>query len=118
MFEKLAKFRLLRARRLAPGPRHIVPANDNEHGVNRPDRHQYRAGRSLACRWTFDHGLTCRWEVQGTREPNPLLVDEPSPDVLIHTTVFVPSYEGKTQAALDDGLRPAPDAPNLLHARH
>ena len=118
MLEKLAKFRLLRVRRLALRPRRMVPANDNRHGVNRPDRSQVRARPSLACRWTFDQGLTCRWEVEGTRQPNPLLADDRSPDVRIHTTVSAPSYEGKTQAALDDGSWPAPDAPNLLHARH
>jgi hypothetical protein len=95
MFEKLAKFRLLGAARPASGPRRMVPANDNRHGVNRPDRSRYRARPNLACRWTFDQGLTCRWEVAGTRQPNPLLVDEPLPDGLIHTTVFGPSYEGK-----------------------
>jgi hypothetical protein len=110
MFEKLAKFRLLGAVRPASGPRRMVPANDNRHGVNRPDRSRYRASPNLACRWTFDQGLTCRWEVAGTRQPNPLLVDEPLPDGLIHTTVFGPSYEGKgasgTGRPIEAGSRP------------
>jgi hypothetical protein len=87
MFEKIAKFRLLRARRAAPD--RSAPANDNRRGA-------VQAGRrpQLVCRWSFDQGPHCRWEVAGPQEPNPLLADEPPAGGRIHTSVFVLSYDG------------------------
>jgi len=73
MFEKIAKFRLLGARRMAPEPSQIVPANDNLLGGGRPGRHR----PSLVCRWTFDQGPRCHWEVVGEHATNPLLTDQP-----------------------------------------
>jgi hypothetical protein len=71
MFEKIAKFRLLRARRAAP--EHSLPANDNRRSAVQLGRRRPR----LVCRWSFDQGPSCRWEVAGPQEPNPLLADEP-----------------------------------------
>lgn len=72
MFEKIAKFRMLRARRMAPASLQLVPANDNRIGAIRPGRRRPR----LVCRWTFDQGPSCRWEIAAPQEANPLLADE------------------------------------------
>jgi hypothetical protein len=115
MFEKIAKFRLPRARRMAPEPRQIVPANDNQRGAGRSGRHR----PSLVCRWTFDQGPSCHWEIEGGRGPNPLLADEPPADEPIHITVSVPSYDkpdAKRRQARGCSL--VSIAPNLLHAHH
>jgi len=71
MFEKIAKFRLLRARRVAP--ERSRPANDNRPGAVRPGRRRPQ----LICRWSFDHGPRCRWEIAGRQEAQPVLPDEP-----------------------------------------
>jgi len=80
MFEKIAKFRLLRARRAAPAPERSEPANDNRPGAVRPGRRRPR----LICRWSFDRGPGCHWEIAdpqiaGLQEANPLLAEEPPP---------------------------------------
>ena len=75
MFEKIAKFRLLPARRVAPAPERRVPANDNRRGAARPGRRRPQ----LVCRWSFDQGPSCRWEIAGPQEANPLLAEEPPP---------------------------------------
>ena len=109
MFEKIAKFRLLRAGRVAPALEQRVPANDNRHGATRPGRRRPQ----LVCRWTFDQGLTCRWEIGGPQGTNPLLADEPPADGThshncLRTVV--------RRAGRDRGL--SPTAPNLLLVRH
>jgi hypothetical protein len=71
MFEKIAKFRLLRARRAAPD--RSAPANDNCRGTDRAGRRRPQ----LVCRWSFDQGPNCRWEIAGPQGGNPLLADEP-----------------------------------------
>ena len=71
MFERIAKFRLLRARRVAHA--RSVPANRNLRGIVRPARRRPQ----LVCRWSFDQGPRCRWEIAGRQEAPPLLADEP-----------------------------------------
>ena len=87
MFEKIAKFRLLRARRAAPD--RSAPANDNRRGAVDAGRRRPQ----LVCRWSFDQGPHCSWEIAGPQRGNPLLADEPRQG-RIHTTVFVLSYDG------------------------
>jgi hypothetical protein len=69
MFQKLAKFRLVRSLGLVPGRRAAMPANDNLPGGLRPRRAPSRAPRSksrpLICRWSLIDGstqLVCRWQ--------------------------------------------------------
>jgi len=71
MFEKIAKFRLLRARRVAPD--RSLAANDNRRGAERPGHRRPQ----LVCRWSFDQGPHCRWEIAGPQGGNPLPADEP-----------------------------------------
>ena len=110
MFEKIAKFRLLRARRTAPD--RSVAANDNRHGIIRPGRHRPQ----LVCRWSFDQGPHCRWEIAGPQDGNPLLADEPSAAAPSHNcrrTVVRPAGRDRVRQQ----SRPV-IAPNLLQARH
>jgi hypothetical protein len=100
MFEKIAKFRLLRARRAAPD--RSAPANDNRRGAVDAGRRRPQ----LVCRWSFDQGPHCSWEIAGPQRGNPLLADEPRQG-RIHTTVFVLSYDGP--GAIGSGTRPARD---------
>jgi hypothetical protein len=109
MFEKIAKFRLLRTRRTAPD--RSAAANDNRRGAVQPGRRRPQ----LICRWSFDQGPSCRWEVAGPQGGDPLLADEP-PAGRIHTTVFVLSYDGRARSG--QATRSALIAPNLLQARH
>ena len=111
MFEKIAKFRLLQARRAAPD--RSAPANDNRRGAVQP------GGRrpQLVCRWSFDQGPHCRWEVAGPQEPNPLLAGEqPLGEPRSHNCLrTVVRRAGRDRA----GKRGLPAiAPNLLQARH
>jgi hypothetical protein len=69
MFQKLAKFRLVRSLGLAPGRRGAMPANDNLPGGLQPKRAPSREprskSRSLTCRWSLIDGgtqLVCRWQ--------------------------------------------------------
>ena len=69
MFQKLAKFQLVRSLGLAPGRRRAMPANDNLPGGQRPKRVPSREprskSRSLICRWSLSDGgtqLVCRWQ--------------------------------------------------------
>jgi hypothetical protein len=108
MFEKIAKFRLLQTRRAAPD--RSAPANDNRRGAVQPSRRRPQ----LVCRWSFDQGPHCRWEVAGPQQTNPLLANEPPGR--IHTTVFVLSYDGRARSG--QATRSALIAPNLLQVRH
>ena len=111
MFEKIAKFRLLRARRVAP--ERSMAANDNRPSAVRPGRRRPQ----LVCRWSFDHGPRCRWEIAGPQDAKPLLADEPPAGAFTQLS----SYCRTTSR-----LRPVPGngpgatlaAPNLLQARH
>jgi hypothetical protein len=68
MFERLAEFRLVRARRIAPGPRGaIMPCNDNLPGFRRPAEAGQRRSPTpvLACHWFDRNGrLECRWQAE------------------------------------------------------
>ena len=111
MFEKIAKFRLLRARRTPPD--RSAPANDNRRGAVQPGHRRPQ----LVCRWSFDQEPHCRWEVAGPQEPNPLLAGEPPAGGphshnCLRTVVRPAGRDGVRQRGL-----PA-IAPNLLQARH
>jgi hypothetical protein len=95
MFENLAKFPLLRARRPAPRPQHAVSANDNRPDLGQPNRRSRRP--VMVCRWTLDQsqGLTSHWDIEAAPEPNPPRAEEPPSGLRIHTTVFVLSYHGQ-----------------------
>lgn len=113
MTTKFAKLRLLGARRLAPNGTAFAPANDNRRDVGWPARRR----PTLVCRWVFDGGLVCRWEAVDAPSADPVLDEEPSSEG-IHTSVFVLSYEGKSETAPLAGHRPGRRGPNLLQARH
>lgn len=114
MFERIAKFRLLRAQRMAPAPERSVPANDNRPGAVEPGRRR----SPLVCRWSFDQGPSCRWEIAGPQGPNPLLAEEP-PEAGTFTQLS--SYRRTTnrpRPASGNGRGLSPTSPNLLQARH
>jgi hypothetical protein len=111
MFEKIAKFRLLRARRTPPD--RSAPANDNRRGAVQPGHRRPQ----LVCRWSFDQEPHCRWEVAGPQEPNPLLAGEPPAGGphshnCLRTVVRRTGRDWVRQRGL------ASIAPNLLQARH
>jgi hypothetical protein len=65
MFKRLAKFRILEPRRVAPGLRKTMPANDNLPGFRRAGRPRRIRSRVLVCRWFLADGgtrLGCRWQ--------------------------------------------------------
>jgi hypothetical protein len=67
MFKRLAKFRLLESRRLAPGLRKAMPANDNLPGFRRPGGPRRIRSQVLVCHWSpVDGGtrLGCRWQAE------------------------------------------------------
>ncbi len=68
MFTKLAEFRLVQSRRVAPGPRQaIMHSNDNLPGFRRPAAAGKRRPPSpaLACHWFLRNGrLQCRWQAE------------------------------------------------------
>jgi hypothetical protein len=62
MFKRLAKFRLLEPRGIAPGLREAMPANDNLLGFRRPGGERRIPSPALACHWFNRNGrLECRW---------------------------------------------------------
>lgn len=65
MFKRLAKFRLLEPRRIAPGLRAATPANDNLPGFRRAGRLRRIRSQVLVCHWFMADGgtrLGCRWQ--------------------------------------------------------
>jgi hypothetical protein len=65
MFKRLAKFRLLEPRRIAPGLRAATPANDNLPGFRRAGRPRRIRSEVLVCHWFLLDGgtrLGCRWQ--------------------------------------------------------
>ena len=65
MFKRLAKFRLLEPRRIAPGLREAMPANDNLLGFRRPGGPRRIRSQVLVCHWSLVDGgtrLGCRWQ--------------------------------------------------------
>ena len=110
MFEKIAKFRLLRARRTAPDL--SAPANDNRRGTVQEGRRRPQ----LVCHWSFDQGPHCRWEIAGPRGGNPLLADEPPAGAHSHNCLRTVVRRAGRDGGRQRGL-PA-IAPNLLQARH
>jgi hypothetical protein len=65
MFKRLAKFRLLKPRRTAPGLRDAVPANDNLLVSRRPGGRRPIPSPALVCHWSLTDGgtrLGCRWQ--------------------------------------------------------
>src|SRR5690348_11164417 len=114
MFEKIAKFRLLRARRVAPAPERSVPANDNRPGAVRPGRRRPQ----LVCRWSFDQGPNCRWEIAGPQEANPLLAEEPpAADAFTQLSSYCRTTN-RLRPGSGNGRGLSSTTPNLLQARH
>ena len=65
MFKRLAKFRFLEPRRIAPGRREAMPANDNLPGLRRPGGPRRIRSQVLVCHWFLADGgtrLGCRWQ--------------------------------------------------------
>jgi hypothetical protein len=65
MFKKLAKFRFLEPRGIAPGLREAMPANDNAPGFCRPGGPRRIRSQALVCHWSLVDGgtrLSCRWQ--------------------------------------------------------
>ena len=70
MFEKLAKFRLVKPRRVAPHWLEAVPSNDNMPDRRRPASRRPSPRPVLACHWVFidESRLECRWMVESFDE--------------------------------------------------
>ena len=70
MFEKLAKFRLVRPRRMAPHWLEAVHSNDNTPGRRRAAGRRPSPRPALACHWVFidESRLECRWTVESFDE--------------------------------------------------
>jgi len=81
MFNKIATFRALEARRIAPGPIGAVHSNDNLPGIRRlADGRRARPKLALACHWyLIGGGLECRWEV-ARPDGTPIAGFEPQPE--------------------------------------
>ena len=65
MFKRLAKFRLLKPRRIASGLRDVMPANDNRLVSRRPGGQRRIPSPALVCQWSLTDGgtrLGCRWK--------------------------------------------------------
>jgi hypothetical protein len=74
MFEKLAKFRLVKPRRRVPWLREAMPAIDNLQGFLRPERQRRIPSPVLVCHWSLiDDGtrLGCRWQPEALAETAP-----------------------------------------------
>jgi hypothetical protein len=71
MFKRLAKFWLLKPRRISPGLRDAMPANDNL----LVSRRRRIPSPALACHWSLTDGgtrLGCRWQPE---TPAPTALD-------------------------------------------
>ena len=70
MFEKLAKFRLVKPRRMAPHWLEAVHSNDNTPGRRRAAGRRLSPLPKLACHWVFidESRLECRWRVESLDE--------------------------------------------------
>jgi hypothetical protein len=81
MFERLAKFRFLKPRRMAPGPREAMHSNDNLPGFRRPGGERRIPSPALACHWFDRNGrLECRWLAGTNTDVPPDAVDQrPAP---------------------------------------
>src|SRR5712664_1416109 len=76
MFTRLAEFRLLKPRRMAPHWREPAHSNDNTPGRRRPAGLRRSPRPVLACDWVFidESRLECRWRVESFDETS---VEEP-----------------------------------------
>jgi len=71
MFKRLAKFRFLKPRRIVPGLREAMPANDNLLGFRRPGGQRWIPSRALVCHWSLIDGgtrLGCFWQPEVTAQ--------------------------------------------------
>jgi hypothetical protein len=74
MFEKLAKFRLVKPRRRVPGLREAMPAINNLQNFRRPERQRRIPSPVLVCHWSLIDGgtrLGCRWQPEALAETAP-----------------------------------------------
>jgi hypothetical protein len=85
MFQKLAKFRLVRSLGMAPGRRAAIPANDNLPGGFRPNGSPSRQPRQnrprpLTCHWSLiGTQLVCRWQSAAAA---PATAEDPEPEAM------------------------------------
>ena len=81
MFKRLAKFRSLEPRRMAPGPREAMHCNDNLPGFRRPGGQHRIPSLALVCHWFDRNGrLECRWLAGTHTDAPPDAVDQrPAP---------------------------------------
>lgn len=103
MFNKVATFRMLAARR----PARSVNAAANDNVRNRAARWT-RAPR-LVCRWELSPGTgrpVCRWELDTTDEPGPRLSVLSLRGRPFHKTVSQPSYQEGASARRCEGGAP------------
>ena len=70
MFEKLAKFWLVKPRRMTPHWLEAVHSNDNTPGRRRTASRRSSPRPVLACHWVFidERRLECRWKVESLDE--------------------------------------------------
>jgi hypothetical protein len=71
MFKKLAKFRLLKPRRMTAGLQEAMPANDNLPNALRPRGPRRIRSQALVCHWSLiDDGtrLGCRWQPEAVAQ--------------------------------------------------
>jgi hypothetical protein len=80
MFKRLAKFRSLEPRRMAPGPREAMHSNDNLPGFRRPGGERRIPSPALACHWFDRNGrLECRWLAETHTDAPPDHIDRHQP---------------------------------------
>src|SRR5260370_17684846 len=80
MLEKLAKFRPFQSRRIVPGLRQAIQANDNLPGFRRPAGPRGIRSQALVCRWSLIDGgtrLGCRWQPETVA---PTALEDPESD--------------------------------------
>jgi hypothetical protein len=87
MFTRLAKFRLLRPRSIAPGLQGAMPANDNLSNALRPRGPQRIRSQALVCHWSLTDGgtrLGCRWQPEA---PARTVLEDPDSEWMSNKTL-------------------------------
>ena len=100
MFTRLAEFRLVRSRRIAPRPHADLHANDNR----RAFRHRAAAdgrripSRALTCHWLVRDGrLECRWHAEANGDAPRADFDDHEPRRTRHAAAFELCCAGVTR---------------------
>jgi hypothetical protein len=94
MFEKLAKFRLVKPRRMTPHWLEAVHSNDNTPGRRRAAGRLPSPRPMLACHWVFidESRLECRWRVESFDETS---VEDPGPRRPSHNNQKIAAQAGQ-----------------------